>query len=152
MSAAAAAALSPARTDRVRVIIFMAKKDGITNAEFLRYWQVPFGPLFTNLEITKNILICEQVRPLLSCIERRLTCAFPQHHYNNAFQEGIEAMGAATTTFQGMCILEVLSSEECRTICLLDEQNFLNHFKSIIFPRLPSLTRTRQLVSPTQSL
>ena len=41
----------------------MAKKEGLTDAEFFKYWHEVHGPLFAGLEITKkNILKYEQVR------------------------------------------------------------------------------------------
>lgn len=59
-----AAAFPPVRKDRVCLLAFMAKKPGMTDDEFFKYWHEVHGPLFANLDIVKkNILKYEQVRP-----------------------------------------------------------------------------------------
>ena len=58
------AAFPPIRKDRVCLIVLMAKKSGLTDEEFSKYWHEVHGPLFASLEIVKkNITLYEQVRP-----------------------------------------------------------------------------------------
>ena len=59
-----ATTIPPVRKDRVRLVGFMAKKEGLTDAEFFKYWHEVHGPLFASLEIVKkNLTLYEQVRP-----------------------------------------------------------------------------------------
>ena len=58
------AAVPPVRTDRVRLVGLMAKREGMSDAEFFKYWHEVHGPLFASLEIVKkNLTLYEQVRP-----------------------------------------------------------------------------------------
>ncbi|KAI0738715.1 hypothetical protein C8Q80DRAFT_1124814 [Daedaleopsis nitida] len=133
MSSDSATTPPPVRTDRVRVIALMAKKDDISDADFYKYWHEVHGPLFANLEITKkNLLKYEQ--------------AFSsQHHYNHAFDAGILAIGAATTsTFKGMAVFEaesyekifqVIGSDEYSSVVgPADEANFMDRSKTVFMP------------------
>ncbi len=72
-----ATTIPPVRKDRVRLVGFMAKKEGLSDAEFYRYWHEVHGPVFANLEIVKkNILKFEQVRSASSSILYFLRAAF----------------------------------------------------------------------------
>ncbi|KAI0718985.1 hypothetical protein C8T65DRAFT_706632 [Cerioporus squamosus] len=121
-----AAAVPPVRTDRVRLVGFMAKKEGITDAEFFKYWQETHGPLFASLEIVKkNILLYEQ------------------HHYTDKFEAGAKAMGFDIPPYRGLAIfeaesyekvMEVFTSEEYARLCEPDEKHYLDRAKTGFFP------------------
>ncbi|KAL7281347.1 hypothetical protein PYCCODRAFT_1364835 [Trametes coccinea BRFM310] len=110
------------RKDRIRVCGLMAKKPGMSDEEFSRYWREVHGPLFANMEITKkNILHYEQ------------------HHYTTAFEEGVAAMGFDVVQYRGIAvfeaesyekIFEVFQSEEYKRVVLPDEANFIERSKT----------------------
>ncbi|KAF5386862.1 hypothetical protein D9615_002124 [Tricholomella constricta] len=47
----------PFRTDRVRIIIFVKRKPGLTKGEFSRYWKGPHAEPFMSLDIVKKKVI-----------------------------------------------------------------------------------------------
>lgn len=52
----------PFHTDRVRLLVFLKKREGITKEEFSQYWSGHHAKLFLSLDIVKkNLLKYEQV-------------------------------------------------------------------------------------------
>ncbi|KAF8206286.1 hypothetical protein K438DRAFT_1816945 [Mycena galopus ATCC 62051] len=44
------------RTDRVRLVILVKRKPGLSKEEFQKYWSETHGPLFASLDIAKKKL------------------------------------------------------------------------------------------------
>ncbi|TFK85355.1 hypothetical protein K466DRAFT_494925 [Polyporus arcularius HHB13444] len=116
----------PKRTDRVRLVGFMAKLETVSDADFYKYWHEVHGPLFANLEIVKKNLLL-----------------FEQHHYTNQFEAGAKALGFDVPAYHGLTIfeaesyekiMEVFTSEEYARICQPEEKNYLDRAKTGFFP------------------
>lgn len=54
---------APFRTDRVRLVVLLRKREDITKEAFSRYWSGSHAELFQSLNVVKqNVLKYEQVR------------------------------------------------------------------------------------------
>ncbi|KAF5385132.1 hypothetical protein D9615_000971 [Tricholomella constricta] len=118
----------PFRTDRVRIIIFVKRKPGLSKEEFSRYWKGPHAELFTSLEtVKKNVIKYEQA------------------HVNDKYITAPQAMAMGLTApdWDGFAVFdaesydklfEVFSSEEYAKIAVPDEENFIDRPKFQILP------------------
>ncbi|KAF5385131.1 hypothetical protein D9615_000970 [Tricholomella constricta] len=116
----------PFRTDRVRVIVFLKRKPGLTKEEFSRYWQGPHAELFMSLDIVKKNVI-----------------KYEQAHVNDKYITAPQAMGLTAPDWDGLVVLdgesydklfEIFLSEEYARIVAPDEEHFIDRPKCQILP------------------
>ncbi|KAG5338202.1 hypothetical protein E4T56_gene16750 [Termitomyces sp. T112] len=113
----------PIRTDRVRILFLLKRKEGMTREQFSNYWRVTHAELFLSLSIVKtNILGYEQV-------------------HKDSLETG--AMGFTVSDWDGVIVLdaesydkifEVFGSEEYQRVVKPDEANFLDREKCQLLP------------------
>ncbi|KAI0737359.1 hypothetical protein C8Q80DRAFT_1115427 [Daedaleopsis nitida] len=120
---------SPTPTKRVGVIALLAKKDGMSDADFFKHWHEVHGPLWANLEITKkNILKYEQVPPLRPAVDAAIRAwggAMPASTY-----KGVAVVEAESYEK----IFEALKSDEWMAVGPADEAKFLDRSKTMFIP------------------
>ncbi|RDB24419.1 hypothetical protein Hypma_008456 [Hypsizygus marmoreus] len=117
---------TPFAKDRVRLLIFMKRKEGLTREQFSRHWLDPHAKLFMSLESFKaNVTKYEQL------------------HANEAYRDAPKAMGLIAPDWDGLVHLEgesyeklfaVFLSEEYAQIVAPDEENFIDRAKCQILP------------------
>ncbi|KII84840.1 hypothetical protein PLICRDRAFT_45646 [Plicaturopsis crispa FD-325 SS-3] len=110
------------RTDRVRVVGLVKRKEGISKEEFNRYW-VEHGKLFAGLAVVKrNLLKYEQ------CF---------------VHSDTVRAFGLPAVDYDGIGIVEaesfakiaeIISDEEFTRIIPQDEEKFLDRAATRPFP------------------
>ncbi|KAG6919075.1 hypothetical protein DXG01_009328 [Tephrocybe rancida] len=113
----------PFRTDRVRLLVFLKRKQGITHEEFSHYWHGPHARAFMSLDIVKtNVITYEQL-------------------HANIHQTAPAVLGVAAD-WDGIILLDgesydklfaVFESEEYKTHVLPDNQIFVDITKSSFF-------------------
>ncbi|RDB24418.1 hypothetical protein Hypma_008455 [Hypsizygus marmoreus] len=114
--------------DRVRLIFFLKRKEGLTKEQFSRHWLDPHAKLFMSLESVKaNVTKYEQL------------------HTNDVYTEAIKAIQGSipTSDWDGIVHLEgesyeklfaVFQSEEYAKIVTPDEEKFIDRAKCQILP------------------
>ncbi|KII93017.1 hypothetical protein PLICRDRAFT_170815 [Plicaturopsis crispa FD-325 SS-3] len=103
------------RTDRVRMLVFLKRKEGTSKEEFTHHWLNVHGPLYASLPIVKrNILKYEQIHP---------------------DDAQAQALGIASSAHDGVVIIEAESVEkimeveqdaEFRRLAAPDNEKFLD--------------------------
>ncbi|KAJ6468121.1 hypothetical protein C8R47DRAFT_1151915 [Mycena vitilis] len=83
------------RTDRVRLILLVKRKPGVSKEEFSRHWTEVHGPLFAGLDIVKKNLL-----------------KYEQAHRNDKIAESLQAGGLAVAEWDGMVVFEGESYEK----------------------------------------
>ncbi|KAF9021123.1 hypothetical protein BDZ89DRAFT_1071690 [Hymenopellis radicata] len=115
---------SSLRTDRVRVVGFLKRKEGISKEEFTRRWLL-HAAMFKSMEMSKVILKYEQM------------------HVNDETSALLKGMGALTCEWDGIAIMEgesfekvlsITSSEEYFKVLVPDEEEFLDRAKTTVVP------------------
>ncbi|KII84841.1 hypothetical protein PLICRDRAFT_45648 [Plicaturopsis crispa FD-325 SS-3] len=112
------------RTDRVRMVVLVRRKEGISREEFARYWVGQHSQLFAGLAVTKkNILKYEQGH-VDSDMERSLGAigGEPYDCFSFVEAESFEKMAA------------VLSDEEFLNTIPQDEEKWLDRSATRFFP------------------
>ncbi|KAG6840743.1 hypothetical protein C0991_004652 [Blastosporella zonata] len=134
------------RTDRVRVLLFMKRKDGSTPEEFSEYWRTTHAKLFMTLDIVKsNVLKYEQVRagPLRLFFPKCLCQILQAHTDSKWLSVPSTAMGLTASEWDGVLILDgesfeklfaVFGSEEYQRVVAPDEANFVDRAKCQLLP------------------
>ncbi|KAJ7624329.1 hypothetical protein DFH06DRAFT_1230187 [Mycena polygramma] len=106
------------RTDRVRLVLLVKRKPGVSKEEFTRHWTEIHGPLFTGLDIVKKNLL-----------------KYEQAHRNDKMSESLQAGGLPGAEWDGMAIfegesyekvMEVVNSDEFKNKIIPDADNFMD--------------------------
>ncbi|KAG6918184.1 hypothetical protein DXG01_016171 [Tephrocybe rancida] len=108
------------RTDRVRLLMLIKKKEGLTREEFSDYWRNVHAKLFMKLDIVKtNCLRYEQVKG----------------HTDSKWATVLTDSGLPTSDYDGVLMLdgesfeklfEIFRSEEFLRNVAPDEENFVD--------------------------
>ncbi|GLB43689.1 putative ethD domain containing protein [Lyophyllum shimeji] len=115
---------APFRTDRVRLIVFLNGKPGLSKEDFSHYWRTVHGDLFRSPDIVKVI-------------------KYEQGHANDEFFVGPRRMGLPVAEWDGLMILDgesyeklfaVFASEEYAQKVASDKVNFIDRPKCQILP------------------
>ena len=126
------------RTDRVRIVGLLKKKEGISREEFSSHWLNKHAPLFTSLEITKtNLSKYEQVTSsililtaIVSHAESNLECHPSSDPVAAALEQVVPlAKWDGMAVFEGESfekIMEVFSSPEYFAKVAPDEDTFID--------------------------
>ncbi|KAK7051502.1 hypothetical protein VNI00_004476 [Paramarasmius palmivorus] len=97
-------AIPALRKDRVRMLIFVKRKDGLSFEEWSKYWLETHGPIFTSTEVAKqNIMRYEQL------------------HVNQVAKQRLEAAGFKVPDFDGVVVLEAESYDKIVATVTADE-------------------------------
>ena len=115
--------------NRVRVLVFLHRKEGVSAEEFSKYWKDEHGDLFCNLPIIKkNLTRYEQVSSTslytVKLKPRRLLARLPQFHFNMPYNEELAKLGLFKSEHYGVAILE--SDSEQKIIDILSDPDYIN--------------------------
>ncbi|KAF8899394.1 hypothetical protein BD779DRAFT_1429099, partial [Infundibulicybe gibba] len=105
----------PFRKDRVRLVLLIKRKEGITNEEFSEYWANSHARLFSSVPIVKQNLL-----------------KYEQAHMN---EQPVNSIGFPAAKWDGIAVFEATSydkilaifdSEEYKNTVIPDELRFVD--------------------------
>ncbi|KAL0580556.1 hypothetical protein V5O48_001465 [Marasmius crinis-equi] len=83
------------RKDRVRMLLFVKKREDLSYEEFSRYWKEVHAPIFLGIDIVKkDVLLYEQL------------------HVNQEVKKQLQAAGTQVPKYDGVVVIEVESLEK----------------------------------------
>ncbi|KAF6226592.1 hypothetical protein HO173_012491 [Letharia columbiana] len=115
-----------ARPDRVRLVVLLYRKKGLSIEEFHASWRDDFAPIMSGVPIfKKNLLTYEQCHVNGEALKELETKGFPL--------EGCDGI-AIYEALSYDKIFECLNDEEFRKIIAPEEEKLLDESRSLAFP------------------
>ncbi|KAJ7634690.1 hypothetical protein FB45DRAFT_909575 [Roridomyces roridus] len=105
------------RTDRVRLAILLKRKPGLSKEEFDNYWADVHGPMFTSMEISKDVVKYEQTRPNQDMVDFLRATGFSVPEYDGMVVVEHESHAAMAEMFQ---------ADEFKSLSVTDADNFVD--------------------------
>ncbi|KAF5358794.1 hypothetical protein D9758_008599 [Tetrapyrgos nigripes] len=111
------------RTDRVRVLCFITRKEGVSQEEFDRHWLEDNSKLMLSLDIVKKNLL-----------------KYEQLHVNQQMKTQLQSFGVGLIQCDGAAICEaesyqkVFNNPEYFAVVRPDEEKFVDTAKTLLLP------------------
>jgi len=114
------------RTDRIRVVSFVKKKDDLSQEEFHRYWLEEHSKVFSSIAIAKRNLL-----------------KYEQMHKDHHVCKALDSLGFLPPHWDGLALFEaesfekffaIFEDEEYKKIVVPDELKFIDRPKCTLLP------------------